>query len=103
MIDQPHRGPEWRGWEVLFAPSAILWETKKLEDSDYEFWECWIAGKMVAWMEKRPYYCDRGHFVVNIKLPGIDDADMFPRYYFSQEVAKSETELFLKWRLWRER
>lgn len=34
-------------------------------------------------------------------LPGIDAADMFPRYYMSAEVGKSEIEAFLRWRLWR--
>lgn len=34
-------------------------------------------------------YCDRGRWVVNTDLP-LDNAEGFPRYYFSLEVAKSE-------------
>lgn len=66
----------------------------------------------VGWMAKRPSYCDRGHWEVNIQyslkysnieIHQIDDADRFPRYYMSKSVAISETEAFLRWRLWKEK
>lgn len=62
-----------------------------------------IGGRMVGWMTRRPSYCDRGHWQLNIELPGIDGADGFPRYYMRRETAIQEAELFLRWRLWKER
>lgn len=70
------------------------------------------SGKRVGWISPRPHYCDRGRWQVdiqyferygNIDIPQIDGADRFPRYYMSQSVAKSETEAFIRWRLWKER
>jgi hypothetical protein len=59
--------------------------------------------RVLAWLEARPHYCDRGHWKVNCTLPTIDSADGFPRYYMSKKAAMAETERFLKWRLWRSR
>lgn len=61
-----------------------------------------VDGKQVAWLTKRPHYCDRGHWQVNCELGGIDGADRFPRYYMSYDVAKQETERFIRWRLWKQ-
>jgi hypothetical protein len=95
-------GPEWLGWEEVKQPQAITWKTV-LSVPGFEdgFEECFIGGHMVAWLEKRPYYCDRGHYVVKFGLLGIDSADSFPRYYMSYRIAKIETEEWLKWRLWK--
>lgn len=65
--------------------------------------EIYVDGKMVGELEPRPFYCDRGHWYVKIELPDIDSADGFPRYYMKEDVARSETEAFLRWRLWKER
>lgn len=66
--------------------------------------DIFVGEKQVGWMTRRPAYCDRGHWQVNIELPmNIDAADCFPRYYMRREAAVQETELFLKWRLWKER
>lgn len=55
---------------------------------------------LVAWISKRPSYCDRGHWQANINIElGLDDAARFPRYYMTLETAKKETELFLDWRI----
>jgi len=54
---------------------------------------------MVAWLQPRPSYCDRGHWQVNCNLPNIDGADGFPRYYMERATAIRETELFVRWRL----
>lgn len=50
------------------------------------------------WIERRPHYCDRGHYIAKIAAPDIDGADLWPRYYFDLERAKSECEDFVKWR-----
>lgn len=58
-----------------------------------------------CWLHRRPPYCDRGHIglQVFVKQIGLDDADSFPRYFFSFEEADRHTRTFLKWRLWKER
>ena len=56
---------------------------------------------MVAWLQRRPHYCDRGHFQVDSNIPGLDSCDSFPRYYMRYDVAKAEA--WLKWRLWKVR
>lgn len=56
------------------------------------------AGGALLYLEQRPAYCDRGSWIVKIDNPGpmwIDDADMFPRYYFKLENALDEIEAFL--------
>jgi len=52
-----------------------------------------------GWLTKRPSYCDRGHWQLNISLKGLDAQDGFPRYFMQFETAKKEAELFLNWRL----
>jgi hypothetical protein len=60
--------------------------------------------EILAWLAMRQPYCDRGHIQLNIDGPlGLDDADRFPRYFFSFAEADAHTRDFLKWRLWRER
>jgi len=55
---------------------------------------------LVAWIQKRPAYCDPGHYQANINIDvGLDDADGFPRYYMTLETAMKEIELFLDWRI----
>jgi hypothetical protein len=86
------------------TPTAIEWVDEKEKDSSSVKWtEVCINGECVAVLEKRPHYCDRGHYWVKCFLPYLDSADMFPRYYMSEDVARSETEAFLKWRLWKQR
>jgi hypothetical protein len=62
---------------------------------------CTFDGKLLAWMEARPAYCDRGHWRVVCELPDIDAQDGFPRYYMSREIALIETEAFLRWRMFK--
>lgn len=84
----------------LREPSDIAW----VKGPDIrDLFTIHINGYEVGWITKRPDYCDRGHWQVNISLPDLDGADGFPRYYMSRKVAVSETEAFLKWRLWKER
>ena len=83
----------------LAVEGPISWE----QDEDYPVIEnCKINGQVVAWIQRRPEYCDRGHWCVNANIPCVDDADGFPRYYMRKETAKDETERWLKWRLWKQ-
>jgi hypothetical protein len=71
---------------------------------------CWHLDTTVSkgdktiqvWIEKRPVYCDRGHYSVNATgnlEASIDWQDGFPRYFMDLSVAKQETEAWLRWRL----
>lgn len=63
--------------------------------------EYFINGEMVAWLEPRPAYCDRGHWQVNCRIEDLNGADGFPRYYMCKETAIAETEAFINWRLFK--
>jgi len=59
-----------------------------------------------AFIQKRPHYCDRGHYQLNIDIlkstepwGELDPQDGFPRYYMSFKTAAEECESFLIWRL----
>lgn len=66
------------------------------------------------WIQKRPGYCDRGHFSAGCSvllkmgpegtppIENIDGADGFARYYMHLSTAKRELEAFARWRLWKE-
>src|SRR5260221_11752985 len=94
--------PDWVKYTGIETPQPITWKPNH-EFVATELEECFEGSRMVAWLERRPYYCDRGHFHVNSDLPGIDGHDSFPRYYMNYEVAKAETEAWLKWRLWKQK
>lgn len=57
-----------------------------------------IHGKHCSvWISKRPHYCDRGNFLAHLEVDaagylrlGIDEADLWPRYYFDEERMKLE-------------
>jgi len=85
----------------LQDPSLIYWRrTKAMVVPTHE---CFINDQMVAWIEARNGYCDRGHYKLVCELPDIDHQDGFPRYYMRLKVAKRECEDFLRWRLWKVR
>ena len=48
----------------------------------------------------RPIYCDRGRWMVavfsNKTLFAVDDADMFPRYYFKDQSLIEEMEAWME-------
>lgn len=63
-------------------------------------------GQMLAWIEKRPLYCDRGHYCLSIAIApglGIDSADEFPRYFMRLSTAMQECAEFMAWRMFQER
>lgn len=52
-------------------------------------------GEWFIWFEQRPYYCDRGRYhccVEGICVEGPDNAEGFPRYYFSLQRGMEEME-----------
>ena len=64
----------------------------------------YIIGKnCVIWTSTRPHYCDRGNYLFHLEAVDdlaidIDQSDLWPRYYFDFEVAKSESVAWLKTR-----
>jgi len=53
-------------------------------------------GAMLAFIEERPRYCNRGRVHANIQAPvHISDADPWPRYYFVLAIAMSEVKSWL--------
>jgi len=83
---------------------AMVEEIELIWKSNQEFEnleELFLNGSMVAWLHKRPNYCDRGHWQVNASIHDLDAADSFPRYYMKHDVAVAETEAFIKWRLFK--
>lgn len=87
----------------LHSESPIAWLPMRGMPSEKGCQKIVIAGLLIGWIEPRNHYCDRGHWKINIDLPGIDSQDGFPRYFMSREVAVAETEAFLRWRLWGQR
>ena len=68
-------------------------------DEEYRIWELRV-GDVLVWIQQRPYYCDRGHFIGKVDgLRSIDGADAFPRYYMDLDSAKLELARWLEWRL----
>ena len=64
--------------------------------------ELYIDSVMLAWINPRPHYCDRGHYQAQIEFsPGnpIDAADGMPCYYMRLDTAKQELIDKLLWRV----
>jgi hypothetical protein len=83
--------------------TTLLWTR-----DEYDIWNlnfAWHPYTIHAWITKRPVYCDRGHWQLNIifahedGIPVLDHQDGFPRYFMDFEVAKEECEKFLNWRI----
>lgn len=56
--------------------------------------------KLLAWIEARSAYCDRGHWKGAIEIGcGLDGQDAWPNYYMSLDRGKAEIHAFLMWRL----
>lgn len=74
-------GPAWGVW---------------IKDKQYDY-ESIVFDEGTITLEPRPVYCDRGNWIAKL-FPesggdlalSIDHADMWPRYYFDYESAKSE-------------
>jgi len=82
------------GWTWSTNPSELT-VLHDLRDS---------KGELLAWVEKRHSYCDRGHWKGNIEIAcGLNDQDGWPNYYMSLDRAQKEISAFLKWRLFKVR
>lgn len=83
------------------APSEPIYD---LQIDEHGIW--WIVGRVhVVWMQKRPDYCDRGHYIAHVEpRPGvgmeysIDDADKWPRYFMDFTRMVDEVCDWLAWR-----
>jgi hypothetical protein len=72
-------------------------ETWELDE--YQTWNLRKGGAHV-WIQKRPVYCDRGHYHAQVEgIPSIDHQDSFPRYFMNLDRAKAEMGEWLEWRL----
>lgn len=66
----------------------------------------WLKGRVHhVWMQKRPDYCDRGHYIAHVEpAPGsgfeysVDDSDRWPRYYMDLARMVEEVRDWLEWR-----
>ena len=62
----------------------------------------WLHGKHCAiWIDIRPEYCDRGNFLAHLAVRDrrkvhIDEADLWPRFYFDLDRAKLECEAWME-------
>jgi len=76
---------------------------KWVYDESYKVWDLKDeAEKRIAYLQQRPSYCDRGHWIGNIEIAcNLEGADSWPNYYMSIERAKEEIVDFLRWRLYK--
>lgn len=85
--------------EASWTPVKDGEGTLKLTVLDTKGYPC------TMYLSARPAHCDRGHLKLHIESHfnlGIDDADSFPRYFFSFGEAFNHAKLFLMWRIWKE-
>lgn len=75
-------------WRTINDPSLLM--------------ECYMGDELVAWITKRPEYCDRGHVMGHVSVPNLDKADGWPNYYMSLPIAIGEMTDFLNWRLFKQ-
>ena len=78
----------------------IIWRF----DTKHQTWETEIQAKdhlgeggYQISIIPRPFYWDRGKWLVQLRskiVYGVDDCDLFPRYYFKLENAKEEMLLW---------
>ncbi len=64
--------------------------------------EFWLDDQMLAWIQRRPAYCDRGHWQGQLEFsPGnpLNAADGLVHYYMRLETAKQELREKLLWRV----
>lgn len=71
-----------------------------------ELFELSVDGVLLAWVEARPAYCDRGHWKGMLEFsPGnpFDGQDVNPCYYMRMNIAMQELEEKLMWRVCKKR
>lgn len=72
-----------RGWHLHYS------------DGDLPFDE----SSLVAHLQPRPHYCDRGRWIAQQLAFDVDRGDGFPRYYMDLHRAKEELQEWCAWRL----
>jgi len=60
--------PDWINYKGIETPQPLIWKTC---DVDNTVEDCFIGTHMLAWLMRRPHYCDRGHFSVDSSLQGL--------------------------------
>lgn len=88
--------------EEFIAGGKLEMDAEWVPNPEYpEVLELKRNGKMIAWIERRPYYCDRGHYRAQVEVRGVhwDEMDGRLRYYMSLQTAKEEIITFVNWRL----
>lgn len=59
---------------------------------------------LVAWIDARPEFCDRGHWLASIDAEcDLDAKDAWPHFFMSLDRCKSEVHDFILWRLFGQR
>lgn len=66
----------------------------------------WLRGEIHhVWMQERPSYCDRGHYIAHVEpAPNagikytIDTQDAWPRYFMDFDRMIDEMRDWIKWR-----
>lgn len=66
----------------------------------------WIRGNLHhVWMQQRPAYCDRGHYIAHVEPApdagiaySIDSSDRWPRYYMDRGRMFDEVRDWIDWR-----
>lgn len=76
--------PIGRGWHLHYA-----------EDENLPF----ERSSLVAHLQPRPHYCDRGRWIAQQFVFDVDHSDAFPRYYMDLERAKAEVFEWVRHRL----
>jgi hypothetical protein len=52
---------------------------------------------LVAWLQARPPWCDRGRYHGIVEVPHFEsEKDPWPRYYFDLDRAKAELEAYCR-------
>jgi len=73
-----------------------------LDDTEHRMTFEFRIDDVLLTIEPRPKYCDRGHWYAKVEgIPGIDEADKFPRYYMDLSAAMDEMKSWLCWRLYK--
>lgn len=57
------------------------------------------TGRIIAWVERRPENCDRGHWKGCVDVGDLNIQDGWPNYYMDLGRAMQEIVAFLHWRL----
>ncbi len=81
------------------APGQPIVEYDRWQLDEYDAYNMYVGPIHVS-IQKRPPYCDRGHWIARVDgIPSLDGADGFPRYFMNLERAKAEMTEWVAWRM----